>query len=132
LTFAEYETWARPRHRSIFTAVTQAPSILFVKECPYLELMVESNAAVVSLGVLHDLALARREYPAQVFQGNVDEELLRSGTRAQVAEATRQCVAAGGGQKHIVNLSHGVDRATPPENFAAYVRAAQGRTDVAD
>jgi uroporphyrinogen decarboxylase len=60
------------------------------------------------------------------LQGNVDEELLRTGTPDQVAEATRRCVAAGGGQRHIVNLSHGVDRATPVANFEAFVRAAHG------
>ncbi len=126
LSFAEYESWARPLHQAIFSAVRQVPSILFVKECPYLELMVRSGADVVSLGVLHDLALARREYPQMVFQGNVDEELLRTGTAEQVSEATRRCVEAGGGRRHIVNLNHGVDRGTPPENFAAFVRAAKG------
>jgi uroporphyrinogen decarboxylase len=60
------------------------------------------------------------------FQGNVDQELLRSGAPEQVAEATRRCVAAGGGRRHIVNLSHGVDRATPVANVEAFVRAAKG------
>lgn len=125
LSFTEYEAWARPHHRNIFAAVKQAPSILFVKECPYLELMVTSGAEVVSLGVLHDLGLARREYPEQTFQGNVDEELLQTGTPEQVTEATRKCVIAGGGRRHIVNLSHGVDRNTLVANFEAFVRAAK-------
>jgi uroporphyrinogen decarboxylase len=58
----------------------------------------------------------------------VDEELLRTGTPEQVAEATRRCVRAGGGHRHIVNLSHGVDRATPVANFEAYIRAARSAT----
>jgi uroporphyrinogen decarboxylase len=102
------------------------PRILFVKECPYLELMAASGADVISLGTRHDLAAARRQYPELVFQGNMDEELLRTGTPEQVAEATRRCVAAGGGRRHIVNLNHGVDRGTPVANFEAYVRAAKG------
>ena len=53
----------------------------------------------------------------------MNEKLL---TPEQVAEATRRCVAAGGGRRHIVNLSHGVDRATPVANFEAFVRAARG------
>src|SRR5262249_2108602 len=65
-------------------------------------------------------------YPHLVFQGNVDEALLRTGTPEQVAAATRACVAAGGGRRHIVNLSHGVDRDTPVANFEAFVRAARG------
>jgi uroporphyrinogen decarboxylase len=85
--------------------------------------MTLSGAEVISLGVRHDLAQARRDYPHLVFQGNVDEKLLRTATAEQVAAVTRQCVAAGGGQRHIVNLNHGVDRSTPVENFRAYVDA---------
>jgi uroporphyrinogen decarboxylase len=81
---------------------------------------------VISLGAKHDLAQARREYPRLVFQGNVDEEILRSGTPAEVSAATKLCVQAGGGHRHIVNLNHGVDRATPVANFEAYVRAVKG------
>jgi uroporphyrinogen decarboxylase len=122
---AEYDQWAQPRHREIFSAVRDVPRILFVKECPYLDRMTASGADVISLGVRHDLAAARRDYPGLVFQGNVDEDVLRAGTPDQVAEATSRCVAAGGGQRHIVNLNHGVDRATPVANFEAYVRAAK-------
>jgi len=128
LSLVDYESWARPHHQAIFAAVRQAPSILFVKECLYLDLMVNSGANVISLGVRNDLAVARRDYPHMVFQGNVDEELLHTGTPKQIADATRRCVQAGGGHRHIVNLSHGVDRGTPPENFAAFVRAAKGET----
>lgn len=125
LTRDEYARWAHGRHRAVFAAVRQVPRILFVKECPYLDLMAESGADVVSLGTRHDLAAARRRYPALAFQGNVDPGVLRGGTAAEVAEATRRCVAAGGGRRHVVNLGHGVDKQTPPENFEAYVRAAK-------
>jgi uroporphyrinogen decarboxylase len=122
----EYERWAQPRHAAILGAVRAVPRILFVKEGPYLDLMTASGADVVSLGRRHDLAAARHDYPHLVFQGNVDEALLRTGTPEQVAEATRRCVAAGGGRRHIVNLNHGVDRTTPVANFAAYVQAVKG------
>jgi uroporphyrinogen decarboxylase len=102
------------------------PRILFVKECPYLERLCGSGADVISLGKRHDLAAARAAYPQLIFQGNVDEELLRDGTPEQVIAATRACVKAGGGRRHVVNLNHGVDRATPVANFEAYVRAARG------
>ncbi len=125
LTPHEYQAWAQPRHQAIFAAVRQVPSILFIKESPYLDLMVKSGAEVVSLGTRHDLADARRRYPEQVFQGNVDEALLRTGTPEQVTAATRRCVAAGGGRRHIANLNHGVDPATPVANFEAFIHAAQ-------
>jgi uroporphyrinogen decarboxylase len=120
----EYQTWAQKHHRAVFSSLDGAPGILFVKECPYLDEMTRSGADVLSLGVSHDLADARRRWPSLVFQGNVSDELMRIGTPEQVAAATRACVKAGGGQRHIVNLSHGMDRDVPVGNFEAFVRAA--------
>jgi uroporphyrinogen decarboxylase len=124
----EYERWAQRRHEKIFREVVGVPRILFVKEGPYLPLMATSGADVISLGVRHDLAAARLEYPHLTFQGNVDEEILRSGTSEEVTAATRSCVAASGGRRHIVNLNHGVDRATPVANFEAFVRTVRAQT----
>jgi uroporphyrinogen decarboxylase len=125
LTREEYLRWAQPCHRAIFAGSAGAPRVLFVKECPYLDLLTTSGAEVISLGSCHDLAAARRDYPQLVFQGNVDEELLRSGTPEQVMEATKRCRIAGGGQRHIINLNHGVDKGTPVANFEAFIRAAK-------
>src|SRR5262245_62051362 len=58
----EYEAWAQRHHRAIFAGARDAPRILFVKECPYLEEMTRSGADVVSLGIRYDLAAARRQY----------------------------------------------------------------------
>ena len=121
----EYELWAQPYHTAILHGAAGAPRILFVKEGPYLDLMVQTGADVISLGSRHDLAQARRDYPNLVFQGNVDEEILRSGSPAEVTAATKRCVQAGGGQRHILNLNHGVDRATPVANFEAYIQAVK-------
>jgi uroporphyrinogen decarboxylase len=125
LTSQEYEFWADEYHRRVFAQAVGVPRILFVKECPYLDVMCRSGAEVISLGVRHDLAAARRQYPHLVFQGNVDHSVLRSGTPAEVAEATRRCRQAGGGQRHIVNLNHGCDKETPVINFETYVRTAK-------
>lgn len=123
----EYDAWAQPYHKAVLAGSTGVPRILFVKEGPYLDRMAAAGAEVVSLGSRHDLAAAREQYPNLVFQGNVAEEVLRMGTPVQVAEATRACVRAGGGQRHIVNLNHGVDKGTPVANFEAYTRAAKER-----
>ena len=125
LTLEEYQQWADPYHREIFQGANAIPRVLFVKEGPYLDLMANSGADVLSLGVRHDLAEAKIKYPHLAFQGNVDEELLQRGTPEQVIEATRKCLLAGGGHRHIVNLSHGVDQHTPVENFQAYVNTAR-------
>ena len=126
LTEPEYDAWAQPYHEAILAGSTGVPRILFVKEGPYLERMCRAGAEIISLGARHDLAAARRDYPHLVFQGNVDEEVLRTGTVEQVTEATKACVRAGGGSRHIVNLNHGVDKGTPVANFEAYIRAVKG------
>ncbi|QEL17883.1 uroporphyrinogen decarboxylase family protein [Limnoglobus roseus] len=125
LTPDEYERWAQRQHAAIFRAATGVPRILFVKECPYLDRMAETGAEVISLGLQHDLAAARKLYPHLSFQGNVSEETLRTGTPEQVEEAVRACLRAGGGQRHIMNLNHGVGKETPVANFEAYIRAAK-------
>jgi uroporphyrinogen decarboxylase len=122
---AEYHDWADRYHSLIFRAATGVPRILFVKECPHLDRMATSGADVVSLGVRHDLAAARAKYPHLAFQGNVNENVLRTGTPEQVRAAVRECLRAGGGRQHILNLNHGVGKETPVANFAAYVRAAK-------
>jgi len=126
LTPTEYEAWAQPQHTQILAGATGVPRILFVKEGPYLDRMCATGAEVISLGVRHDLAAARRQYPHLVFQGNVNEDILREGTPEQVTEAVRACLKAGGGHRHIVNLNHGVDKDTPVANFEAYIRAVKG------
>lgn len=121
----DYDRWAQSRHAAIFREATGVPRILFVKECPYLEAMTKTGADVISLGKRHDLAAARRLYPHLSFQGNVDEEVLRTGTPEQVEAAVKACLRAGGGQRHILNLNHGVGKETPVANFEAYLRAAK-------
>jgi uroporphyrinogen decarboxylase len=127
LTDSEYATWADPFHRSIFQAAPGVPRILFVKECPYLDRMAVSGADVVSLGVRHDLAEARRRFPHLVFQGNVNEAILRTGTPEDVRAEVKRVLAAGGGRRHVLNLNHGVGKDTPVANFEAYVRASRER-----
>jgi uroporphyrinogen decarboxylase len=126
LTPTEYEAWADRYHRSILAAATGVPRILFVKENPYLAEMAASGAEVISLGNRHDLTAAKLKYPHLVFQGNVNEEVLRKGTVEAVITETKRVMHVGGGDKHIVNLNHGVGKETPPENFAAYIRTARG------
>lgn len=126
LTAEEYEEWAQPYHREILTSASAIPRILFVKECPYLDRMTQTGANVISLGARHNLAEARSQYSHLVFQGNVDSDVLKSGTTDQVESAVRNCLIAGGGTRHIVNLNHGVDKTTPVNNFAAFINAAKG------
>ena len=126
LTRAEYLAWAQAHHQAILRAATGCPRILFVKEGPYLDWMAEAGADVVSLGKCHDLAQARRRLPATRFSGKRRRSrIAQPGLADEVRAVTRQCLEAGGGHKHIVNLNHGVDRTTPVANFEAYVETAK-------
>ena len=121
----EYDDFAQPYHSEIFAAATGVPRALYVKECPFFDRMTKSGADVISCGISHDLAELRLRYPGIVLQGNVNAEILRVGTPDMVAQAVRQCKAAGQGTKHIINLNHGVEKTTPVENFEAFIRAAK-------
>jgi uroporphyrinogen decarboxylase len=120
-----YERWSLTYHQQILSACQSVPSILFVRECPHLDLLVRSGANVVSLGTRHKLDEVKMQYANVSFQGNVDHELLARGTVEEVRAATQRCLHEGAGQRHVLNLNHGVDRATPVENFAEFVRTAR-------
>lgn len=119
------QDWASSEHAAIFREVTGVPRILFVKESLWVKTMAHSGAEVISLGTRHDLRHNQELYPNVVFQGNVDQAVLEHGTPEQVREAVRQCLQAGGGRRHILNLNHGVGKNTPVENFSAYIDAAK-------
>ena len=122
-----YQTFVQPYHEEIFAALAPStPSILFAKECPYLSLMLESGADVLSVGKCVDLAIAQKEAKGKVaFQGNVDNAILRDGTCDDITDAVNNCLQAGGQIGHILNLSHGLHRDTPFENVKHFVRAAK-------
>lgn len=122
-----YQTFVQPYHQQIFAALdSNAPSILFAKECSYLSLMLESGADVLSVGKCVDLAIAQKEAKGKVaFQGNVDNALLRDGTCDEITDAVNRCLQRGGKIGHILNLSHGLYRDTPFENVQHFVRAAK-------
>ena len=118
LTEAEYREFAHPYQVRVLQQLSaRVPTILFVKERPFLNLMVETGADVLSVGQCVDLREARLCHGDRVaLQGNVDNELLARGTAAEIEAAVRACVMAGEHKGHILNLNHGVLRETPFEN----------------
>lgn len=124
---AEYREFAHPYHQKVFAKLgNRVPRILFVKEQPFVELMADSGADVLSVGKCVDLAVARKLVGHKVaLQGNVDNELLAGGTVQQVETAVRACVEAGGHQGHILNLSHGLLKSTPVENVIRLIEACK-------
>ena len=122
-----YEVFAQPYHEQIFAGLsTEVPSILFAKECSYLDLMLKSGADVLSLGKCIDLKEAHLHAAGKVaLQGNVDNRVLRDGTPDAVADAVHSCLQQAGKVGHILNLNHGIHRDTPFENVKHFVKAAK-------
>lgn len=122
-----YSRFAFPYHQRIFAEIdSDVPGILFAKECPYINLMYQSGADVLSIGKCVDLEKAKKETDYSVaFQGNVDNDILRDGTFSQITDAVRKCIEKGNKEGHILNLSHGLHRDTPFENVQHFVNIAK-------
>ena len=122
-----YEEFAFPYHQQIFAELNpEAPGILFAKECDYVDLMHQSGANVLSVGKCVDLGKAKANTNGTVaFQGNVDNDILRDGTPADITAAINTCLKQGGKTGHILNLSHGLHRDTPFENVKHFIHIAK-------
>jgi uroporphyrinogen decarboxylase len=120
----EYAGWAQAYHQRIFSEVG-GNSIIFVKDSPDVDRLAMSGAKVLSLSKHHDIADAQRRHPQLCVQGNVDHELLVTGTPDDVKAATLECLDAGTGSRHILNLDHGMERTAKVENFQAFIDAAR-------
>ncbi len=126
---SEYERFAHPCHIEIFSKLSgKVPTILFAKDQPAVDLMVESGADVLSISACVDLAEARRRFGHRVaFQGNVDNRLLLNGSFEEIDAAVHACVEAGGRCGHVLNLGHGVLAGTPVDNVCRFIEASRGR-----
>ena len=121
-----YKKFVQPTHEKIFSSLSpNAHSILFTKESPNLDLMLQSGASVLSVGSCIDLGQAKKMAPEMIFQGNVDNQILADGTKAEITEAVQKCFEKSGRKNHILNLNHGLLERTPFENVQHFVKVAQ-------
>ena len=121
-----YKKFVQPTHEKIFSALaTTAPSILFTKESPHLDLMLQSGASVLSVGNCIDLEHAHKQAPGMIFQGNVDNKILADGTKGEITQAIQKCFEQSGRKNHILNLNHGLLERTPFENVQHFVKVAK-------
>ena len=121
-----YKKFVQLTHEKIFSALAStAPSILFTKESPHLDLMLQSGASVLSVGNCIDLEHAQKQAPEMIFQGNVDNKILADGTKADITQAIQKCFEQTGRKNHILNLNHGLLERTPFENVQHFVNAAK-------
>jgi uroporphyrinogen decarboxylase len=62
-----YEKYVQPAHEKIFSSLNpNSPSILFTKESPNLELMLQSGAKVLSVGNCLNLEAAKKLAPDEI------------------------------------------------------------------
>ncbi len=134
LTPNEYQEFAHPYHVQIFSRLAgRVPTILFVKEQPFVELMAASGADVLSVGTCVDLADAGRRFGDRVaFQGNVDNRLVAGGSFDEIDSAVRSCIQAGEHRGHILNLNHGLLQHTPFDNVRRFITTAKAMSVRAD
>lgn len=122
-----YMRYAFPSHQRIFSALpAQTPSILFVREAPWIDALIDSGASAISVGAGTDLRRLQQRCAGRVaIQGNVDQRLLAQGPPQAIDAAVQACIEAGGGRGHILNLAHGVLPETPFEHVQRFVQAAK-------
>jgi uroporphyrinogen decarboxylase len=129
----DYRAWALPAVARAIAGIRRgasapAPVVLYVNGCGHLiEAMAESGADVLSIDWRVPLAEARRRAPRAALQGNLDPGLLL-GTPERVAERMGAMLAQTGGERHVVNLGHGIlpgARIECVEAFFDSVRAPQ-------
>jgi uroporphyrinogen decarboxylase len=126
VTTEQYATFAHRYHERIFAALSNdVPKILFAKERSEMNLLASSGADVISIGNCVDLRECRATVEDRVaIQGNVDNQIVATGSTDDVRRAVRECIDAGGSTGHVLNLSHGLLQNTPFENVQAFVDEA--------
>ncbi len=121
-----YEKYVQPSHEKIFNSLNDnTPSILFTKESPNLELMLQSGATALSLGSCIDLDAAKKQAPDAIFQGNINNKILADGSKEEITKAVEKCLAGTRKKNHILNLNHGLLERTPFENVQHFVNVAK-------
>jgi len=124
----DYSQFALPYERKIFEAINRnaVPTIIYINGSGiFLEHMATCGAEVLSIDWRVNLSDARaRVGPQLTLQGNLDPCVLLS-TPEIISERARELIRMGGGQRHILNLGHGILPMTPVENARAFVEAAK-------
>ncbi len=127
LTADEYQEFALPYQQEIFQALRgHVATICFAHNWRNAHDLKASGADVVSLPAGISLAAAREMLGDKiVLQGNISNQLLRSGTFAEIETAVIDCIEQGGCLRHILNLDHGLLPDTPFENVKFAVKVTR-------
>ena len=130
LSPADYDTYVAPHVRSIFSAVTDAPTIHFgTSTAALLERLTDAGGDVISIDSrqLLDEAWARVGFEHGI-QGNLDATRLLAGWEATEAGARDVLRRAASRPGHIFNLGHGVLPDTEPDLLRRLVDLVHSET----
>ncbi|KAL9180919.1 hypothetical protein ACHAXT_009724 [Thalassiosira profunda] len=120
LSPAQFEQFAKPAAQKAIAIMKEkhpdVPVIYFANGgSSYLELQRDMGADMIAVDWSIDMAEARKILGPDVpISGNVDPTIL-FGTKEQIERAVRECIdkAGGPGNRHLLNLGHGVMQGTP-------------------
>jgi uroporphyrinogen decarboxylase len=120
LSPAQFERYAKPAAvRAIEIIKERHPNVPVVYFAnggsAYLELQRDMPADMIAVDWSVDMATARSVLGEDVpISGNLDPTIL-FGSQQQIEQAVRECIdkAGGPGNKHLLNLGHGVMQGTP-------------------
>ena len=123
-----YKEFALPYQQRIFESLRGlAPTIMFAREIDRVELLDAAGADIISLPSTITIREARAKLGQErIVQGNLDNQLLATGSESEIADAARACVESGERRGHIFNLSHGLLRETPYENIQRMIEVVKG------
>ena len=134
LPLDQYEAFAAPYQKSVIAAIKAAhpetPVIIYMapdehsRDGGFLDHLAASGADIVSLDYTVDLADCRKKLKTGL-QGNLDPKLLRDGPLEAIKAETEKILAAGGCERHIMNLGHGIEADTPEAHAKFFVDTVQ-------
>lgn len=122
LSPALFESYAKPAAKKAIAIMKErhpdVPVIYFANGgSSYLELQRDMGADMIAVDWSVDMAVAREILGPEIpISGNIDPTVL-FGTKEQIEHAVRECIdkAGGPGNRHLLNLGHGVMQGTPEE-----------------
>ena len=119
---AWFEAFAKPAAQKAIKIIKEkhpnVPVIYFANGgSAYLELQKDMGADMIAIDWQVDMAQARKILGPDIpISGNIDPTIL-FGSKEQIEQAVRDCIdkAGGPGNRHLLNLGHGVMQGTPEE-----------------
>lgn len=120
-----YPEWAAAPGRQTLAGL-DAPTIYFAPGSTHtLDLHPLTGADAYGVDWRIPLATAWDTIGGSPIQGNLDPAVLLTDPDTIAAETQKLLGTVAGRAGHVLNLGHGIDRFTPPENVTAFVAAAR-------